>query len=379
MKHLHEYRDPDSARELIDSLRPRVSRRWRIMEVCGGQTHGLLKHGIGVALKEEVELVHGPGCPVCVTPVEVIDLAIEAALLPGAVLMTFGDMLRVPGSQGTLSQARTHGGFVRTVYSPIEAVTYAAAHPEVEVVFLAIGFETTIPASALALLQADRLQLKNFSLLSSHVRVFPAMRVLLEQNATGIDAFLAAGHVCTITGFEEYQELAQAFQKPIAITGFEPLDLLRGLQACLELLEQGKIDVVNCYERSARLTGNSSARAMIDQVFEIADTPWRGMGVLPAGGYRLREAWRSFDAQQRLNLRGTATAAGDCSACRSVEVLQGLIKPTECAAFGKECQPDHPLGAPMVSSEGACAAYYHYHAVLTNPTPDSAGSFGGSP
>lgn len=362
MKHQQEYRDPGSVRALLASLRPRVSRRWRIMEVCGGQTHGLLKHGIGAALKEEVELVHGPGCPVCVTPVEIIDQAVQAALLPGVVLTTFGDMLRVPGNQGTLSQARTQGGSVRTVYSPIDAVAHAAAHPEVEVVFLAVGFETTAPASALALLQADRLQLKNFSLLTSHVRVLPAMRVLLEQNASGIDAFLAAGHVCTITGYEEYRELAQAFRKPIAITGFEPLDLLRGLRACLELLEQGDIDVVNCYARSARPEGNESARALLHQVFQVVDTPWRGMGVLPAGGYALREEWRSFDARLRLDL-GETSPTRDCSACRSVEVLQGLIKPTECAAFGKECQPDHPLGAPMVSSEGACAAYYHYHEV----------------
>ncbi len=368
-KHLDEYRDPSRARELIARIRAACTRKWRIMEVCGGQTHGLLRSGIDGVLEECIELIHGPGCPVCVTPAEILDQAIHISQQPGVILATFGDMLRVPGTHGSLAEARARGGSIQVVYSPLDALTLAAEHPDQRVVFLAVGFETTAPATALVILQAEQRKLFNFSLLASHVRVLPAMKMLLEQNASGIDAFLAAGHVCTVTGYTDHEELSRTFRKPMAVSGFEPVDLLRGVLACVEILEAGQGGLVNCYERSVRQEGNLHAREIIEKVYCVADVPWRGLGWIPQGGLVLRPAWQHFDARQLFCVEPTPQAAGN-SICRAAEVLRGTLKPPACAAFGKECRPEHPLGVPMVSEEGACAAYYHYQ-IETHGQPAS--------
>ena len=332
------------------------------MEVCGGQTHGLLRHGIEEELVEWVELIHGPGCPVCVTPAEAIDFALELASRPNVILATFGDMVRVPGSEHSLLTARSRGANVRPVYSPLDAVELARTTPDRHVVFFAVGFETTAPATALAVLQADRIGLTNFSLLCAHVRVQPAMEAILEGADCRVQAFLAAGHVCTITGYETYHELVRRYRVPIAVTGFEPVDLLLGIRECVSQLERGIASVANCYERSVRTEGNRAAQEAIERVYRVADTPWRGLGVVPAGGLTLREEWARFDACERFGGRETYASEmnGENCACRSGEVLAGRLRPTECPSFGTLCTPDTPLGAPMVSSEGACAAYFQY-------------------
>ncbi len=369
MKHLDEFRDPVLARRLLEEIRRRVSRPRVLMEVCGGQTHSLLRHGIATELKDVVELIHGPGCPVCVTPASAIDLAQELAMLSDVVVASFGDMLRVPGSSRSLLSVRGAGGHVRVVYSPLDAVELAKNSPDQQVVFFAVGFETTAPATALAVLQAARLGLQNFSLLVAHVRVLPVMEVLMQARDCRVEGFLAAGHVCTVTGFEEYDRFAERYKTPVAVTGFEPLDLLDGILDCVTQLEYGRCEVSNRYARSVRRGGNDEARDVVRQVYEITDTPWRGLGVIPSGGYRLRKEFQQFDAERRfakmfqrvgaeamsrrsagvdvsrrhpaLQVVGELSVTGACPSgvcpsdeCRSGEVLSGRIKPVDCAAFG---------------------------------------------
>jgi hydrogenase expression/formation protein HypD len=359
MKYVDEYRDPRLARELLESIRRRATRPWVLMEVCGGQTHSLLRNGIDAELEGSVELIHGPGCPVCVTPAEAIDLAQDLALRPDILLTSFGDMLRVPGTRGSLLDVRTRGGNVRTVYSPLDAVELARREPDRQVVFFAVGFETTAPATALAVLQADSYRLENFSLLVAHVRVQPAMEAIMQAGDCRVQAFLAAGHVCTVLGYDSYVDFVRRHRVPVVVTGFEPVDLLTGILECVDQLESATFDVVNCYARSVRQEGNPSAQEIVDRVFEPADRPWRGLGTIPAGGLRLRSEWSRFDAERRFGL-GILPSNGCATECRSGDVLAGRIRPSECSSFGTRCTPDTPLGAPMVSSEGACAAYFRY-------------------
>ncbi len=359
MKYVDEFRAPGAIAASLDRIQKQCSRRWVIMDVCGGQTHALLKHGLEPALDESLELLHGPGCPVCVTPAAVLDAATELCLPRDVTLCSFGDMLRVPGNQGSLLQARARGGDVQTVYSPLDAVALAARRPDREVVFLAVGFETTAPATALAILHAQHTGLDNFSVLAHHVRVEPAMRQIAADPTSRVQGFLAAGHVCTVTGYESYQSFVRDTGLPVVVTGFEPLDLLQGLAACVALLEAGDARLVNVYDRCARPEGNPHARRMIDTVFEEADVAWRGLGVIPAGGLTIRREFSQFDARVRHGL-AAADAPDAESECQAADVLTGRIKPPECPLFGKTCTPDTPAGAPMVSSEGACAAYFAY-------------------
>jgi hydrogenase expression/formation protein HypD len=362
VKFLDEYRDAARCRQLIDAIRSTATRRWTLMEVCGGQTHGLLRFGIDVALEQQVRLIHGPGCPVCVTPAEAIDHAIELAREPDVILTSFGDMLRVPGNHQSLLAARSEGADVRIVYSPLDAVRLAEKFPDRRIVFFAVGFETTAPASAIAIQQAAARELGNFLLLPAHVRGEPGMRLLASSPERQLEGFLAAGHVCTITGYEPYYQLAERYQVPIVVTGFEPADLLYGILNAIQQLETGKTDVVNCYARSSALEGNRSARQLVDEVFEPCDQVWRGIGTIEGGGLRLRSAWQAFDAggANSTSSRHLAREENALTPCRSGEVLTGSLRPVDCEHFGKTCTPERPLGAPMVSHEGACAAYYHY-------------------
>lgn len=358
MKYLDEFRDPAMAQRLVHEIRTTATRRWTIMEVCGGQTHSLLRYGIEEELQDIVELIHGPGCPVCVTPREAIDLACQLAVDPRVILTSFGDMIRVPGSHGSLQAAAARGGNVRPVYSPADAVNLAYQYPHNEVVFFAVGFETTTPATALAVLQAEQLRLSNFSMLVAHVRVQPAMEALVADPDCRVEGFLAAGHVCTVVGCDSYGPFVDQYGLPVVVTGFEPLDLLQGILECIRQLETKQSTVSNQYARSVRPDGNSAARRIIDRVFEVCDRPWRGLGIIPAGGLRLRTEWQEFDAEHRFCSPIAPTL--ETTDCRSGQVLSGLIKPPQCPHFGLGCTPDRPLGAPMVSSEGACAAYYRY-------------------
>ncbi|MEZ6087294.1 MAG: hydrogenase formation protein HypD [Pirellulaceae bacterium] len=371
MKFVDEYRDPIAARKLLESIRRSASQRWTLMEVCGGQTHGLLRHGIEIELEGTIELIHGPGCPVCVTPLESIDFAHELAMLHtlsdhDVVLTSFGDMLRIPGSRGSLLDAQAQGAQVRTVYSPLDAVQLAKKNPNKEIVFFAVGFETTAPATALAVKQAAEEGLDNFRLLVAHVRVQPAMEMLLQSPHNRVQAFLAAGHVCTVMGYASYESLVEKYQLPIVVTGFEPLDLLKGILACVRQLEAGQARVENAYARSVHYEGNLQAQEIVREVYEVGDRLWRGFGMIPNGGLQLRRQWRQFDAQQHYALFGSLPII-ESRQCRSADVLAGRIKPLDCAAFGNECTPDAPLGAPMVSSEGACAAYFRYRNPQVNP------------
>ena len=358
MKLIDEFRDPVLARRLVDSIRQLATQRWTIMEVCGGQTHGLLRHGIDQELSDVVELLHGPGCPVCVTPAESIDRAIELALRPGVLLTTFGDMLRVPGTGRSLMQAQAEGAKTRMVYSPLDAVKLAQEFPTTEVVFFAVGFETTAPATALAVSQAAALGLKNFSVLMAHVRVLPAMEAIAQAPECRVQGFLAAGHVCTVTGYDAYRDFSQQYRLPIVVTGFEPVDLLDGLHRCVQLLEQGSCEVINAYGRSVRVAGNLPALEILREVFEIHDQAWRGLGVMPRGGYSLAPAYRAYDATTRFSWQANHAPLTD--PCPSGEVMSGRIRPTQCPHFGTRCTPQTPLGAPMVSTEGACNAYVRY-------------------
>lgn len=358
MRYLDEFSDPELAKRLLDQIHAATTRPWAMMEVCGGQTHSIIRHGIDQLLPEGVEMIHGPGCPVCVTPLEIIDRALAIAATPGVIFCSFGDMLRVPGSGRDLFSVKSAGGDVRVVYSPLDALKLARENPDREVVFFGIGFETTAPANAMTVYQAARLGVPNFSLLVSHVLVPPAMSAVMESSTCRVQAFLAAGHVCSVMGTAEYPPLAAKYQVPIVITGFEPLDILEGIRRTVVQLEAGRHEVENAYERAVRAEGNVPAMEMLRDVFEVTDRTWRGIGMIPRSGWRLAPKYREFDAELRFDVSDIRTA--ESSLCRSGEVLQGLIKPHECAAFGKECTPRSPLGATMVSSEGACAAYHAY-------------------
>jgi hydrogenase expression/formation protein HypD len=358
VKYIEEFQNPDLARRLLAEITATVTRPWALMEVCGGQTHSIIRHGIDQLLPNEVELIHGPGCPVCVTPLEVIDKALEIASRPEVVFCSFGDMLRVPGTGRDLFQVRSEGGDVRVVYSPLDALKIAQQNPEREVVFFGIGFETTAPPNAMAVHQARKLGVKNFSMLVSHVRVPPAIEAIMRGKDCRVQAFLAAGHVCSVMGMAEYPELADRFGVPIVVTGFEPLDILEGVRRAVRQLENGEHTVDNAYPRAVRPEGNPAAKAMLADVFEVTDRAWRGIGTIPASGWRLSERYRDYDAEHRFRVEGITTR--EPAECRSGEVLQGLIKPHECEAFGTTCTPRTPLGATMVSSEGACAAYFTY-------------------
>jgi len=361
MKFVDEFRDPALAQRLAESISASVTRPWRLMEICGGQTHALLRHGLDRLLPAGIELLHGPGCPVCVTPAEVLDQAFAIALTPGTVLCTFGDMLRVPGNgQLDLFAIRARGADVRPVYSPLDAVALARALPDRQVVFLAVGFETTAPATALAVREAREAGLANFSLLVAHVRVPPAIDALLSAPDNRVQGFLAAGHVCSVMGWREYEDLAARHRVPIVVTGFEPLDLLDGIRRCVAQLEAGAATVENQYARAVTRDGNAAAQALLAEVFEVVDCPWRGLGVIAGGGLGLRAAWRDFDAASRYAAAVAPAATAADEPCRSGEVLRGVLKPPQCAAFGTRCTPEHPLGPTMVSGEGACAAYFRY-------------------
>ncbi len=360
MKYVDEYRDGDASQHCAEAIRQLVTRPWRIMEICGGQTHAIVRYGIDQLLPAEVELLHGPGCPVCVTPSGSIDKAIEIAARPEVIFTSFGDMLRVPGSSTNLMNARTQGGDVRIVYSPLDSLQIARENPERTVVFFAVGFETTAPATAMAVYQARQLGVENFLLLVSHVLVPPAMEAILSSPDTQVQGFLAAGHVCTVMGYDEYPPIAKKYQIPIVVTGFEPLDILQGLLMCLRQLEEGRAEVENQYARSVRAQGNQSARKMLREVFEMVPRHWRGIGEIPQSGLGLAPAFADFDAEGRFGLADYSDH--DSSECISGLILQGRTKPAACPAFGKRCTPEHPLGAPMVSSEGACAAYYRHRA-----------------
>ena len=358
MKFLSEYRDAEAAEKLAGAIRKKVTRPWTIMEICGGQTHTIVKSGLEDLLPKEITLVHGPGCPVCVTPIELIDKAVAIGQRPDTIFCSFGDMLRVPGSSKSLFDAKAEGADVRIVYSPLDALKLAKANPQKQVVFFAVGFETTAPANAMAVWQADHEGIENFSILVSHVLVPPAMEALLSSENCVVQGFLAAGHVCTVMGFEEYFPIAQKYEVPIVVTGFEPLDLLEGILMTVGQLEEGRHEVENQYSRAVKREGNRPAQKTVSEVFEISPRQWRGLGEIPASGFQLRGRFQKYDANRRFPFSGEP--AKESPECISGLILQGLKKPHECAAFGVKCTPENPLGAPMVSSEGACAAYYHY-------------------
>lgn len=358
MKYQQEFRDPVLAKKLFDEIAAITTRNWAIMEVCGGQTHSIIRNGIDQLLPKKIELIHGPGCPVCVTPLELIDKALAIAAKPNVIFCSFGDMLRVPGSEKDLFRIKSEGGDIRTVYSPLDAVKLAVENPEREVVFFGVGFETTAPANAMAVFQAKQLQLNNFSMLVSHVLVPPAIAAIMESPSNRVQGFLAAGHVCSVMGFSEYPPLAEKYKIPLVVTGFEPLDVLEGIRRVVVQLEKGTHEVENAYQRIVTFEGNKAAQAMLADVFEITDRAWRGIGVIPKSGWSLSEKYRDYDAEYKFQVTDIKTV--ESPLCKSGEVLQGNLKPHQCPAFGKECTPRKPLGATMVSSEGACAAYYNY-------------------
>jgi hydrogenase expression/formation protein HypD len=363
MKYLDEFSDPDLAVRLLDEIRQTVTRPWAIMEVCGGQTHTIIRNGIDQLLPDGVELIHGPGCPVCVTPLETIDRALAIAARPDVIFCSFGDMIRVPGSSTDLFRIKSEGGDIRIVYSPLDAVKLAQANPDKQVVFFGIGFETTAPANAMTVTLAKQQGLANFSLLVSHVLVPPAIRAIMDSPTRRVQGFLAAGHVCTVMGMSEYVPLVEEYHVPIVVTGFEPLDVLEGIRRVLLQLEQGRAELENAYPRAVHPEGNTAAQAVVRDVFTTCDRAWRGIGTIPQSGWRLSDAYAGFDAEKRFDVIGIT--AEESPLCRSGEVLQGLLKPNECGAFGRECTPRTPLGAPMVSSEGACAAYYQFRRIET--------------
>jgi hydrogenase expression/formation protein HypD len=358
MKYLDEFRDPAPARRLIQEIRRTATRPWVLMEICGGQTHTLVKYGIEELLDGAVELVHGPGCPVCVTPLEIVDKAIAIASKPETIFVSYGDMLRVPGSHSDLFRVKAGGGDVRIAYSPMDALRLARENPERRVVFFAVGFETTAPANAMAAWQAKREGLRDFSMLVSHVLVPPAIRLLLDSPANRVEGFIAPGHVCTVMGYEEYEGLAARYHVPFVVGGFEPLDLLEAIRMLVRQLEAGRAQVENAYARSVTRGGNLAARRRMMEVFEVADRNWRGIGPIAQSGFRLRAEYAEFDAEKVFGVE--AISAAEPPECISALVLQGLKKPVDCPVFGTRCTPATPMGAPMVSSEGACAAYYRY-------------------
>ena len=369
MKYLDEYRDPELARRLVAEIRRAAARPWVLMEICGGQTHTLVKYGIEELVGERIELVHGPGCPVCVTPLEIVDKAIAIASIPEVIFVSYGDMLRVPGSRSDLFQVKAAGGDVRIAYSPMDALRLARENPERRVVFFAVGFETTAPANSMAVWQAKREGLRNFSVLVSHVLVPPAIRLLLGSSSSRVQGFIAPGHVCTVMGYREYEELAASYKVPFVVGGFEPLDLLEAILMLVRQLEEGRAEVENQYVRSVNRDGNEAARRRMMEVFEVTDRNWRGIGPIAQSGYRLRPEYAGFDAEKIFGVE--AISVEEPAECISALVLQGLKKPVDCTAFGTRCTPATPLGAPMVSSEGACAAYYQYrrHAAPAGAKP----------
>lgn len=358
MKFLSEYRNPELAHQYLEEIKNTVTRPWSIMEVCGGQTHSLVKHGIINVLPEEITMIHGPGCPVCVTPLEQIDKALYLAEQENVILCSFGDMLRVPGSKKSMLQAKAEGADIRILYSPLEAVKLAQENPEKEVVFFAVGFETTAPANALSVLHAFRQDVKNYSILTSHVLVPPAMEAVINDEESHIDAFLAAGHVCTIMGTAEYGPIVQKYNIPIVVTGFEPVDILQGILMTLRQLESGEAKLENQYSRVVKSGGNPAAIDTIFKVFEEKDRKWRGIGSIPKSGYEVNVLFSKYDANKKFDIQ--VGQVDEPEECMAGQVLKGIIKPQQCPAFGKKCNPQNPLGAPMVSSEGACAAYYNF-------------------
>jgi hydrogenase expression/formation protein HypD len=363
MKYVEEFRNPELARRLLDQINSTVTRPWVIMEICGGQTHSILRNGLDQLLPSEIELVHGPGCPVCVTPIEFVDRAVKIALEPDVIFTSFGDMLRVPGSNGDLLSAKSRGADVRMVYSPLEAVNLARLYPDRRVVFFAVGFETTTPNTALAAVQAKREGLTNFFLLVSHVLVPPAIEKLLSSPDNRVQAYLLAGHVCTVTGLAEYHRICKERMTPMAVTGFEPVDILRGVLSVVRQLESGEAHVDNQYARVVKDEGNRAAQEVVNRVYRRVDRHWRGIGLIPDSGLELTNEYATLDASRAFGVAGQP--ASESTVCISGQVLQGLCRPIECPAFGRECTPQSPLGATMVSSEGACAAYYRYHRRLS--------------
>jgi hydrogenase expression/formation protein HypD len=362
VKYLQEFRDAELVRGVLEQIRQTATKPWVLMEICGGQTHSIVRHGLDQLLPSEVELVHGPGCPVCVTPLELIDKSLEIASQPNVIFTSYGDMLRVPGTSKDLFSVRASGGDVRVVYSPLDAVKIAQANPDKQVVFFAIGFETTAPANAMSVIQAQRLGLENFSVLVSQVRVPPAIRAILGSQDNRVQGFLAAGHVCAVMGYWEYAPIAEQYNTPIVVTGFEPLDIVQGVLDAVRQLEQGRAEAKAAYSRAVTYEGNIPAQELINKVFKPCDRSWRGIGVIPDSGWRLQDAYAEFDAEHRFDV--ASIQPQESPVCIAGEILQGKKKPLDCPAFGSECTPEHPLGATMVSSEGACAAYYNYGRVL---------------
>jgi hydrogenase expression/formation protein HypD len=371
MKYLDEYRDEGLARKIVAEIHRLVTRPWVLMEVCGGQTHGIVRYGIDRLLPDSVELVHGPGCPVCVTSLEMIDKAHAIARRPDVIFCSFGDMLRVPGSDADLLVLKSRGADIRVVYSPIDCLKIARENPDRQVVFFAIGFETTAPANAMSVWQAAKQGITNYSILVSHVLVPPAMAAILESRENRVQGFLGPGHVCTVMGYEEYRPISEHYHVPIVVTGFEPLDLLEGTLMVLRQLEEGRAEVENQYPRIVRPNGNPAARRIVEEVFEICDRKWRGVGSIPESGYRLRPAFHAHDAERLFGVGEIDTQ--ESTVCISGEILRGIKKPHQCPAFGKQCKPEHPLGATMVSAEGACAAYYAYGRHLEAEQAEPAG------
>ncbi len=361
MKYVDEFRDSALVKNTLDELKRIVTQPWVIMEICGGQTHAIMRYGIDQLLPPEIELVHGPGCPVCVTPLELIDKALAIAEQTDIILTSYGDMLRVPGSERDLFSARAAGGDIRVVYSPLDALQIAPQNPDKEVVFFAIGFETTAPANAMSVLQANKQNVANYSVLVSHVCVPPAMQTILGSPDNRVQGFLAAGHVCAVMGYWEYLPIAQKYTVPIVVTGFEPVDILRGILMTVRQLESGRNVVENGYPRAVTFEGNQPAQAVINRVFETCDRKWRGIGQIPMSGWRLRSEFEQLDAEIRFTVQEISPE--ESAICIAGQILQGLLKPDECPAFGRECKPEHPIGATMVSNEGACAAYYRYRPI----------------
>jgi len=362
MRFLSEYRDAELTQKAVKQLQKITTRPWKIMEVCGGQTHSLVKNGILDMLPDPIDMIHGPGCPVCVTPLNLIDKAIHLVEEKGVILCSFGDMLRVPGSEKSLLEVKASGGDVRILYSPLEAVNVAASNPDKEVVFFAVGFETTAPANALSVEHAHKRGIKNYSILASHVLVPPAIEAIMSDEQTAINGFLAAGHVCTIMGYEEYFPLVEKYRVPIVVTGFEPLDLLQGILLVVEQLESGRHELVNQYARVVKREGNKQARDVMYRIFEVVDREWRGIGTIPKSGLAVSAAFADFDANVKFDV--AIDSASEPEECIAGQILKGIKKPGECAMFGTQCTPSSPMGAPMVSSEGACAAYYHFRAAI---------------
>jgi hydrogenase expression/formation protein HypD len=358
LKHIDEYRDKALVENLVRTIKATLTRKWTLMEICGGQTHSIMRYGLQDLLPDKISLIHGPGCPVCVTPVELIDMAVELGSRPDTILVSFGDMLRVPGSEKDLLGVKAEGGDIRILYSPLDALKIARENPEKQIVFFAIGFETTAPANAMAVKEASRKGISNFSILSSHVLVPPAMEAILSNPLNKIQGFLAAGHVCTVMGYEEYLPIASKYNVPIVVTGFEPVDILQGIYRVILQLEKGSAEVENAYGRVVTREGNQQAKKLLKEVFKHTDMKWRGIGSIPDSGLRLASGYEAYNAEEIFDVGHIVQQESD--KCIAGEVLQGLKKPGDCPAFAKECKPEHPLGAPMVSSEGACAAYYRF-------------------